>query len=381
LCLSNDKTLSKQIDYVNLQKIKLIKITLLKIINTLKFIVRSASYGVMFAVVLLLLVPELRENQLSPWQIFNKSEQQAQPLSYAKAVRLAGPAVVNIYSEDIRTDSNYGQQPRTTTRLGSGVIMHDRGYILTNYHVVQSADLITVVLQRGQELHAELIGYDELTDLAVLQVQAKNLPIIPQSPLLKSQVGDVVLAIGNPLNLGQTVTQGIVSATGQSGLSTSYAQFLQMDAAINSGNSGGALINSNGQLVGINSAKFTEANRNFNIQGIFFAVPYQLAHKIMLKIIEHGRVVRGWLGVDARDNASNFKGFVISAISPKSPAMQAGLKADDVVYQINDIQLRSAKHGLDIIAETAPGTILNFTISRTNQRLTLPVAIIEIPKT
>lgn len=334
----------------------------------------------MFAVVLLLLVPELRENSLSPWQIFNKSEQQAQPQSYAKAVRLAGPTVVNIYSEDIKTDSNYGQQPRTTTRLGSGVIMHERGYILTNYHVVQSADLIIVVLQRGQELHAELIGYDELTDLAVLQVQAKNLPVIPQSQLLQSQVGDVVLAIGNPLNLGQTVTQGIISATGQSGLSTSYAQFLQMDAAINSGNSGGALINSNGQLVGINSRKFTQANPKLNIQGIFFAVPYQLAHKVMLKIIEHGRVVRGWLGVDARNNMSNFKGFIINGISPKSPAMQAGLKVGDVVYQIDNIQLRSAKHGLDIVAETPPGTTLNFTLSRENQQLTLPVTIIEIPK-
>lgn len=378
--LTFDKTLSEPKDYVSLQKINLIKIIQLKILSVLKTIFRSASYGVMFAVVLLLLVPELREKNLSPWQIFNKSEQQTQPLSYAKAVRLAGPAVVNIYSEDIQTDGNYGQQPRTTTRLGSGVIMHERGYILTNYHVVQSADLIVVVLQRGQKLHAELIGYDEITDLAVLQVQANNLPVIPQNSTLKSQVGDVVLAIGNPLNLGQTVTQGIVSATGQVGLSTSYLQFLQMDAAINNGNSGGALINSNGQLVGINSAKFAQANRNVNIQGISFAVPFELAHKIMLKIIENGRVVRGWLGVDAQDNVSNFKGFIINGVSAKSPAMQAGLKAGDVVYQINNIQLGSAKHGLDIIAETAPGTTLNFNISRANQQLTLPVTIVEIPK-
>ena len=378
--LTLDKTLSEPKDYVSLQKINLIKIIQLKILSSLKTIFRSASYGVMFAVVLLLLVPELREKNLSPWQIFNKSEQQTQPLSYAKAVRLAGPAVVNIYSEDIQTDGNYGQQPRTTTRLGSGVIMHERGYILTNYHVVQSADLIVVVLQRGQKLHAELIGYDEITDLAVLQVQANNLPVIPQNSTLKSQVGDVVLAIGNPLNLGQTVTQGIVSATGQVGLSTSYLQFLQMDAAINNGNSGGALINSNGQLVGINSAKFAQANRNVNIQGISFAVPFELAHKIMLKIIENGRVVRGWLGVDAQDNVSNFKGFIINGVSAKSPAMQAGLKAGDVVYQINNIQLSSAKHGLDIIAETAPGTTLNFNISRANQQLTLPVTIVEIPK-
>ena len=179
----------------------------------------------MFAVVLLLLVPELRHNKILPWQLFTSIEQKQQPLSYAKAVRLAGPAVVNIYTEDIQPTPNYGRQSRKVTGLGSGVIMHEQGYILTNYHVVQSADVIVVVLQRGQALHAELIGYDVLTDLAVLKVQASNLPVIPQISTLTSQVGDVVLAIGNPLNLGQTVTQGIVSATGQSGLSTSYLEF------------------------------------------------------------------------------------------------------------------------------------------------------------
>jgi len=333
----------------------------------------------MFAVVLLLLVPELRDKSIDPWQIFATAEKKQQPLSYAKAVRLASPAVVNIYSEDIQVDSIYGRQPRKVTRLGSGVIMHNQGYILTNYHVVQSADLIVVVLQRGQELHAELIGYDILTDLAVLKVQASNLPVIPQNNALTSQVGDVVLAIGNPLNLGQTVTQGIVSATGQSGLSTSYLQFLQMDAAINEGNSGGALINSNGELVGINSRKFTQANPNLNIQGIFFAVPYQLAHKIMLKIIEHGRVIRGWLGVEANDSVASLKGFVIGAVTPKSPAMYAGLKSGDVVYQIDDMQLQNAKQGLDVVAEAAPGSVLNFMVSRDNQQLILPVTIAEVP--
>lgn len=351
----------------------------MKIINALKFFLRSASYGVMFAVVLLLLMPELREKSLVPWQVFTTTETKQQPLSYAKAVRLAGPAVVNIYSEDIQVNPTYGRQSRKVT-LGSGVIMHNQGYILTNYHVVQSADLIVVVLQRGQELHAELIGYDVLTDLAVLKVQASNLPVIPQNNNLTSQVGDVVLAIGNPLNLGQTVTQGIVSATGQSGLSTSYLQFLQMDAAINEGNSGGALINSNGELVGINSRKFTQANPNLNIQGIFFAVPYQLAHKIMLKIIEHGRVIRGWLGVEANDSVANIKGFVIGAVTPQSPAMKAGLQSGDVVYQIGDIQVQNAKQGLDVVAESSPGSVLNFMVSRDNQKLILPVTIAEVKK-
>ncbi len=334
----------------------------------------------MFAVVLLLLVPELRHNKILPWQLFTSVEQKQQPLSYAKAVRLAGPAVVNIYTEDIQPTPNYGRQSRKVTGLGSGVIMHEQGYILTNYHVVQSADVIVVVLQRGQALHAELIGYDALTDLAVLKVQASNLPVIPQISTLTSQVGDVVLAIGNPLNLGQTVTQGIVSATGQSGLSTSYLEFLQMDAAINDGNSGGALINSNGELVGINSRKFTQASPNLNIQGIFFAVPYQLAHKIMLKIIEHGRVIRGWLGVEANDSVANLKGFVIGAVTPQSPAMKAGLQSGDVVYQIGDIQVQNAKQGLDVVAEAAPGSVLNFMLSRDNRQLILPVTIASVPK-
>ena len=351
----------------------------MKIINILKYVLRAASYGVMFAVVLLILIPDLAGSNLPLWQILGKSERKSQPLSYAKAVRLAGPAVVNIISEDIQKKTTYGRQARKITRLGSGVIMHDQGYILTNYHVVESADLIVVVLQRGQELHAELIGFDKLTDLAVLKVQANNLPVIPQKPSLTSQVGDVVLAIGNPLNLGQTVTQGIISATGQSGLSTtSYLEFLQMDAAINQGNSGGALINSNGELVGINSRKFTQANPNLNIQGIFFAVPYQLAHKIMLKIIEHGRVARGWLGVSAKPNSSNFKGFIIDGISAKSPAMLAGLQKGDVVYQIDGVQISGVKHGLDVVAETTPGTTLKFTISRDNKELTLPVIIAEV---
>ena len=352
---------------------------LLKIIDALKFVLRSASYGVMFAVVLLLLIPELREKNILPWQVFTATEQKSQPMSYAKAVRLASPAVVNIYSEEIQANPTYGRQSRKVT-LGSGVIMHRQGYILTNYHVVQSADLIVVVLQRGQELHAELIGYDVITDLAVLKVQANNLPVIPQSNTLAAQVGDVVLAIGNPLNLGQTVTQGIVSATGQSGLSTSYLQFLQMDAAINEGNSGGALINSNGQLVGINSRKFTQANPNLNIQGIFFAVPYQLARKIMSKIIEHGRVTRGWLGVEANDAVASLKGFIIGAVTPNSPAMLAGLKSGDIVYQIDNTLLLNAKHGLDVVAETSPGTVLNFRVSRDNQQLAIPVTIIEVPK-
>ena len=244
--------------------------------------------------------------------------------------------------------------------------------------MVQNASLINVLLQNGQVFHAEVIGYDLYTDLAVLKVDAINLPVIPQNSNQQSLAGDVVLAIGNPLNLGQTITQGIISATGRSGLSnTSYLQFLQIDAAINQGNSGGALVNSNGVLVGINSLKFSELNPNQDIQGISFAVPYELAYKVMQKIIEHGRVIRGWLGIVSRNYNQNAKGFTIAAVEPNSPAFIAGLQVDDIVYQISDIAIESTTQALDIVAETNPGTELNFKIYRDQKSLDIKVTILE----
>ena len=224
----------------------------MKLKSALKYTINSISYGILFAVALLLLAPNLNDNTFIK-QLLHTEIKTPPPLSYAKAVSLASPAVVNIYSEDIMPSSGYGQQARNTATLGSGVIMDSNGYILTNLHVIQNADLIHVVLQNGQHFPAQLIGFDQITDLAVLKVNASNLPTIPQQTNLQSLAGDIVLAIGNPLNLGQTVTQGIISATGRNGLSnTNYLNFLQMDAAIHNGNSGGALINSNGVLVGIN---------------------------------------------------------------------------------------------------------------------------------
>jgi len=345
----------------------------LNIVNLIKYIVRPASYGVMIAVALLLLVPELRTNTL---QVFQNNQLQQQPLSYAKAVSIASPAVVNIYSEEISSRPVYGAKGRRPTNLGSGVIMDAAGYILTNFHLVQNADLITVLLQNGQHFPAELIGYDTYTDLAVLKVETANLPVIPQRANLQSLVGDVVLAIGNPLNLGQTVTQGVISATGRSGLSViDYLELIQMDAAINDGNSGGALINTNGELVGINSRKFTD--KRLKIQGIFFAVPYSLAHKVMRKIIANGRVIRGYLGVSVTGSRNATKGFTIDDIDEGSPAHKAGLKQGDIVYQINGIEITSFPQALDIVAETKPGTVLPFKLVRKKQLLEVSVTISE----
>ncbi|NQZ21023.1 MAG: trypsin-like peptidase domain-containing protein [Colwellia sp.] len=346
----------------------------MKIINLLKYIVRPASYGVMIAVVLLLLIPEWRTNTL---QVLENSSAPQQALSYARAVSIASPSVVNIYSEEITSSPKYGTNARRPTRLGSGVIMDAAGYLLTNYHVVEDADLITVLLQNGQHFSAELIGFDNETDLAVLKVETTNLPVIPQRANLQSLAGDVVLAIGNPFNLGQTVTQGVISATGRSGLSViNYLELLQMDAAINEGNSGGALINTNGELVGINSKKYTSNNNN-RIQGIFFAVPYTLAHKVMRKIIANGRVIRGYLGVTVHSLQDTIKGFTIGSVAEHSPAKKAGLKANDIVYQINEVTITSFTHALDIVADTLPGTTLSFKLLRDKQQLELPVTIVE----
>lgn len=350
----------------------------MKLKSALEYIVKSIGYGVFVAIILLLLIPDLNKNSFLR-QLLNTEKQASQALSYAKAVSVASPAVVNIYSEDIMRDSGYGRKARKTTTLGSGVIMDSNGYILTNLHVIQNADLIHVVLQSGQHFPAEIIGFDQTTDLAVLKVNASNLPTIPQNTNQQSLAGDIVLAIGNPLNLGQTVTQGIISATGRNGLSnTSYLNFLQMDAAINEGNSGGALINSNGVLVGINSRKFKQSNPQLNIQGIFFAVPYQLASTVMRQIIENGRVVRGWLGISAGRYLADVKGFIVDTVSPQSPAFAAGIQSGDIIYQIGQQPISSIVQALDIVAETRPNTTLTFKLYRQEKNIETNVTIIEL---
>lgn len=354
----------------------------MKIFPLIKYIITAISYGVLFALIVLFFIPDLASNSQGTnvlSHFFNDKKTQQAPLSFSKAVSLASPSVVNIYSEKIEVNPQYGRRARTSTRLGSGVIMNTNGYILTNLHVIRQADLIQVLLQSGQIYPAELIGFDHYTDLAVLKVNATNLPVIPQKSDQSSLVGDIVLAIGNPLNLGQTVTQGIISATGRSGLSnTSYLEFLQMDAAINEGNSGGALINSNGILVGINSRKFTQSDPQLSIQGIFFAVPYQLAYKVMRQIIQHGKVVRGWLGIATNNYNTELNGFVIDEIVPNSPADSAGLQLGDVVFEIDNQLMNNVTTALDVIAETPPNTILTFKVYRQGKALEVKVKILEL---
>lgn len=309
-------------------------------------------------------------------------------MSFNRAVRRAAPAVVNVYTRSRIIDPR-SLRPRTIERqeLGSGVIMSADGYILTNYHVVYGADHIEVALQDGRWLEAVLIGQDEISDLAVLYVQADNLPVIPQDPDIEPQVGDVVLAIGNPLNLGQTITQGIISANGNSGLSSrGYPDFMRMDAAINKGNSGGALVNSNGTLVGINAAAFQVQNQD--IQGIFFAVPYQLARTIMEKLIQFGRVTRSYLGVsgEAVVNAAGDRlfstgqplyGLLLTEVVPGEPAALAGLQVGDIILEIAGQRFNTMQQAMNFIASTAPNTELQITIDRSGQRLIIPTVVLE----
>lgn len=304
-------------------------------------------------------------------------------------MRRAAPAVVNVYTRSTLVDPR-SLRPRTIERqeLGSGVVMSSQGYILTNYHVVYGADHIEIALQDGRWLEAVLIGQDELTDLAVLYVQAENLPVIPQDTELDPQVGDVVLAIGNPLNLGQTITQGIISANGNTGLSSrGYIDFMRMDAAINRGNSGGALVNSNGTLVGINAAAFQLENQD--IQGIFFAIPYKLALNVMQKLIKHGKVTRSHLGVsgDAVVNAAGDRlissgqtlyGLSITSVNANGPAAEAGLQTGDIILEIAGKRFSSVQQALNMIAETAPNSELMLTIDRNNQQLDIKAVTREL---
>ena len=275
-------------------------------------------------------------------------------ISYLTAVQRAAPAVVSIHTATAvqRTQSPLLQDPvfqrffriptapptsDLETSLGSGVLVDSDGYILTNFHVVRDADRIQVVLNDGRVADAKVIGSDPGTDIAVLRIKYSGLPSIAIADSNAARVGDIVLAIGNPLGVGQTVTQGIVSATGRNrvGINT-FENFIQTDPAINPGNSGGALINTNGEHIGFNSAILGGP-------GIGFAIPTSIAVDIMRQLIATGTVERGWIGIEARDlspalrqelNASGDFGIVVLAVMAKGPAAMAGLRPEDIITHI-----------------------------------------------
>lgn len=349
-------------------------------------ILRSVVIGIIVAGLLLFTIPSLRQTifPLTPTKFDSTDDT---PVSFNSAVRRAAPAVVNVYNR--RADNNNGQPQLQIKTLGSGVIMDSRGYIITNKHVINDADQIIVALQDGRIFEALLVGSDSLTDLAVLKISATNLPIIPINIKRPAHIGDVVLAIGNPYNLGQTVTQGIISATGRVGLSPSGRQsFLQTDASINHGNSGGALVNSLGELMGINTLSFDKSNDGETPEGIGFAIPTLLSTKIMEKLIRDGRVIRGYIGIGGRDimpsngpssGIEQLQGIVVNEVSPNGPAAQAGIQGNDVILSVNHKEAVSALETMDQVAEIRPGSVVNVEVLREDKKFNLPVTIQEYP--
>lgn len=314
------------------------------------------------------------------------------PVSYADAVNRAAPAVANLYSTRLASKadnplvkdplfrryfgSDLPQQKRMESSLGSAVIITSDGYLLTNNHVIAGATQIVVALKDGRETRASVVGSDPETDLAVLKVDLDDLPSITLGNSDAMRIGDVTLAIGNPLGVGQTVTMGIVSATGrnQLGLNT-YEDFIQTDAAINMGNSGGALVDANGNLIGINTAILSGGS-----QGIGFSIPSKLAMEVMRAIIEHGRVIRGWLGIEVQaltpELAESFglegrPGIVVAAVYRDGPAHRAGLQPGDLILSIDGQSASNGRLSMHQVARNKPGEKIAIEVLRDGETRTL----------
>jgi S1-C subfamily serine protease len=319
--------------------------------------------------------------------------------SYAEAVRRAAPAVVNVYAARIVTERlprNLLQDPfgelgpryrqRLEQSLGSGVIVDAAGQVVTNHHVIANAAAIRVQLADGREADAEVIGRDPDTDLALLRISLRDLPAIELGRSSALRVGDIVLAIGNPIGLSATVTQGIVSATGRGQLGVAvFENFIQTDAPINVGNSGGALINTRGELVGINTAIIA---RNLGVEGIGFAIPVDLVRGVVGELVARGRVVRGWVGFDvanldeatARAAGLPRGGVVIVKLYQGSPAQQAGLQPGDLVTRIGGRAPASAQEVQVRIAASQPGTALLIGVQRGAQAADAQLQVVEQPQ-
>ena len=318
-------------------------------------------------------------------------------VSYSAAVKVATPAVVNIFTTQKVKQMNHPllndpvfreffgnqipQQPQNENSLGSGVIVRADGYILTNNHVIAQAEHIVVALHDGRRAEAKVIGTDPDTDLAVIKIELNKLPVLPFK-LSGNEVGDVVLAIGNPFGVGQTVTQGIISATGRSDLGiNTYEDFIQTDAAINPGNSGGALIDVAGNLIGVNTAIFSQSGGSL---GIGFAIPAQICQQVLNSILKDGRVVRGWLGISLIPNtldedvlASKPVGVIVADVLRDGPADAAGVKRGDKIIQVNNEQISSASHLINYVALQAPASVIDVVVERDSKQQTLQVKVGE----
>ncbi|MCH8263225.1 MAG: trypsin-like peptidase domain-containing protein [Proteobacteria bacterium] len=358
--------------------------------QVLTFVAQSIVVGLAAAAVILLLMPGS--------SLFNSTKRAD---SYHTAIEAAAPAVVNVYSGNTYLEAKnpilqdplfrrfFGEPSQNTKKRidsrGSGVIMDTEGHILTNAHVIQGAEEIFVTLRDGRETTARTIGIDSDTDLAVLQIGLENLPVIPIGDSSQLRVGDIVLAIGNPYDFGQTVTQGIVSATGRKRLGiTTFDNFIQTDADINPGNSGGALISTSGDLVGINTAIYSTTGGS---QGIGLATPINAGIEVMRQLISNGRVVRGWIGIQAQPLPSDIAeamglmkgGVLVSAVLQGGPADIAGIYPGDVVTKIQGQEIIDPRQAIDTIAKLAPGSKIEMTIVRGWEEIKINAVVTQRP--
>jgi serine peptidase DegS len=348
----------------------------------LVFLLQSIVVGLAAAFIAVLLRPQLLPSIGQP-------DAGPQPASYADAVAISAPAVANVYTRRLvlaRDDNAVADRYRTNTSLGSAVVIDPEGYLVTNYHVVASASEIRVQMADGRIASPTVVGVDAETDLAVLKVDLGDLTAIRLGRSDQLRIGDVVLAIGNPYGLSKTVTQGIVSATGRGllGLNT-FENFIQTDAAINEGNSGGALINTLGELVGINTAVLAQ---DVGTEGISFAIPVNLVRGVVDEIKRQGRVIRGWVGLEpdeltrAEANALGIDagaGIILTKVFENGPAAMAGLLPGDVILSINGEQVRSRQQALLIVAALEPGNQVEIDAWRNGQRFSATLTAAERP--
>jgi len=322
--------------------------------------------------------------------------------SFSNAAKIAMPAVVNIFtSKEIKIPSHpllndpvfrrffgnrFEAQTRRTSSLGSGVIVSSEGYILTNHHVVEAADEIEIALADGRKAKAYIIGSDPETDLAVVKIDMKGLPTVTFGRSDQAKVGDIVLAIGNPFGVGQTVTMGIISALGRKHRSNTYANFIQTDAAINPGNSGGALADVTGNLIGINTLIFSPTGGSL---GIGFAIPSVIAKQVMEQIIQTGGVTRGWIGIQVQgltlELAESFKrtnteGALIVGVLKGGPADRAEIKPGDILVAVKNKKVINTSVMLDLIAALSPGQTATITVIRNQAEKLIEVTIGKRPK-
>ena len=387
----------------------------MKIIKAIVFLLQFSLVGLAIAIFYLFWQSEHSNRDI--FEFLASSTKKIQPpslkplviqsptASYADAVASSFESVVTIYTSKMVVKQSHPllddpvfsqlfgeqlkhrQRSKTETNLGSGVIISNEGYVITNQHVIDGADEILISLPDGRGIQAVLIGEDKETDIAILQIPISGLSSIKLAPDQPVRVGDVVLAIGNPLNVGQTVTMGIISATGRNriGLST-FENFIQTDAAINLGNSGGALVNANGELIGINTAIFNQAA---GAQGIGFAIPNSIAFDIMQQLIDYGKVSRGWLGVEGIEitakaalstGSPNIKGALIVGVFINSPADKAGIRSGDILVAIDGRSVLGVRDLLEKVSFHKPGDTLKITVYRGPDKFTFKTIATERPR-